>query len=71
MKCMVPGESRKYFGEDFSRRLGEEFESIVASKSHATWGSPACREPHLFPKENLGNIGHIEKLEFHIYDTSD
>ena len=29
------------------------------------------REPHSFPREDLGNIGHIEKLEFHIYDTSD
>ena len=71
MKCTVPGESRKDFSEDFTRRLGEEHESIAASQSLATWGSPACREPHSFPRENLGNIGHIEKLEFCIYDTSD
>ena len=71
MKCTVPGESRKDFSEDFSRRLGEEHESIAASQSLATWGSPACREPHSFLWENLGNIGHIEKLEFRIYDTSD
>ena len=25
-----------------------------------------CREPHSFPREDLGNIGHIEKLEFRI-----
>ena len=67
----VPGESRKDFNEDFTRRLGEEHESIAASKTHATWGSPACREPHSFPRENLGNIGHIEKLEFRIEDVSD
>ena len=37
----VPGESRKDFREDFTRRLGEEYESIAASQSLATWGSPA------------------------------
>ena len=37
----VPGESRKDFREDFSRRLGEENESITASQSLAAWGSPA------------------------------
>ena len=30
-----------------------------------------CREPHSFPREDLGNIGHIEKLEFRIEDVSD
>ena len=25
-----------------------------------------CREPHMFPREDLGILGHIEKLEFHI-----
>ena len=49
----------------------ERNESIAASQTHATWGSPACREPHSFPRENLGNIGHIEKLEFRIDDVSD
>ena len=37
----VSGESRKDFREDFTRRLGEEYESVAASKSLATWGSPA------------------------------
>ena len=70
-ECTVPGESRKDFSKDFTRRLGEEHESIGASQSLATWESPACREPHSFPRENLGNIGHIEKLEFRIEDVSD
>ena len=25
-----------------------------------------CREPHTFPREDLGILGHIEKLEFRI-----
>ena len=45
MKCIaysliledtVSGESRKDFREDFTRRLGEEYESVVASRSLAT-----------------------------------
>ena len=40
-ECTVPGESRKYFSEDFTRSLGEEHKSIEASQSHATWGAPA------------------------------
>ena len=50
MKCIaysliledtVSGESRKDFREDFTRRLGEEYESIAASQSLATLGIPA------------------------------
>ena len=37
----VPGESRKDFREDFTRRLGEEYKSIAASRSLVTWESPA------------------------------
>ena len=44
----VSGESRKDFREDFTRRLGEEYKSDVASQSHATWGSPALLGvPHI------------------------
>ena len=62
----VRGESRKYFREDFTMRLGEEYESITASQNLATWDHLHCRESHTFPREDLEISGHIEKLEFHI-----
>ena len=44
----VPGESRKDFNEDFTKRLGEEHQSIAASQTHATWGSPVMGPPLVF-----------------------
>ena len=66
LEGIVSGESRKDFREDLFRNWERLVGPIAASQCHATWGSPACRESHMFPRANLGILGHITKIEFRI-----